>query len=131
MSTIVLSALAVPDAVDRLGHLVSEYCHILKKVTSQQNIELLRHIGQLGSFAGYEDAQIWETVEAKQLDSDGTGTTSPASLKVPEWRGLSNPAAAPSARDFTVRTVAAHEGYAHLLKQVVLGARLRETRKLI
>ena len=129
--SIVLSALAVPDAVDRLGQLVSEYWHILEKVTSQQNIELLRHIGQLGSFAGYEDAQIWEKVEAKQLDSDGTGTTSPASLKVPEWKVLSNPAAAPSARDFKVRTVAAPEGYAHLLKQVVLVERLREVRTLI
>src|SRR5260370_2088407 len=80
--SIVLSALAVPDAVDRLGQLVSEYWHILEKVTSQQNIELLRHIGPLGSFARYEDAHIWEKVAAEQRGSHGTGTTSPACLKV-------------------------------------------------
>jgi hypothetical protein len=129
--SLVLSALAVPDAVDRLGQLVSESWHLLERVTSQQNIELLRHIGQLGSFNGYSDEQIWEKVEAKQRASSAAMGATPPNLKVPEWRVLSNPAAAPVARDFKVRPVAAPAGYEGQFKRAVLVERLREVRALI
>ncbi len=129
--SLVLSALAVPNAVDNLGQLVAEHWHILEKVTSQQNIELLRQIGQLGSFAAYADAQIWEKVEAKKNEADKSTTTSPTNLKAPEWKVLSNPSMAPSARDFKVTPVQPPVGYEQVLKQVVLVERLREVRALI
>ncbi len=128
---LVLSALAVPDAVDRLGQLVEEYWHILEKVTSQQNIELLRHIGQLGHFVAFSDAQIWEKVESKKNASRLDEDASPPSLKTPEWQVLSNPAVAPSARDFKVTPVSPPTGYEHVLRQVVLVERLREVQALI
>src|SRR5205085_1751218 len=49
--SLALSTLAVPNALDRLAQLVEEHWHVLGKVTSQQNIELLRMIGQLGHFS--------------------------------------------------------------------------------
>jgi len=128
---LVLSALAVPDAVDRLGQLVEEHWHILEKVTSQQNIELLRHIGQLGHFVAFSDAQIWEKVESKKNASRLDEDASPPSLKTPEWQVLSNPAVAPSARDFKVTPVSPPTGYEHVLRQVVLVERLREVQALI
>jgi hypothetical protein len=94
----------------------------LEKVTSQQNIELLRHIGQLGSFNEYSDAQIWEKVEAKQRESSNTTSAAPPNLKTPEWNVLTNPATAPVARDFKVTPVAAPTGYERQLKRAVLSS---------
>ncbi len=129
--SLVLSALAIPDALDRLGQLVEEHWHILAKVTSQQNIELLRHIGQLGHFSAYSDAEIWQRVELKQNESAPDEDASPPSLKTPEWKVLSNPAIAPSARDFKVTPVPPPADYEHVLRQVVLVERLREVQALI
>jgi len=129
--SLVLSALAVPDALDKLGQLVEEHWHLLAKVTSQQNIELLRQIGQLGHFTAFSDAQIWEKVESKKNESRLDEDASPPSLKTPEWKVLSNPAVAPSARDFKVTSVPPPAGYEQVLRQVVLVERLREVQALI
>jgi len=129
--SLVLSTLAVPNAVDKLGQLVEEHWFILGKVASQQNIELLRQIGQLAHFAAYADAEIWEKVEAMQNTTEADADAPPLSLKAPEWKVLSNPALAPSARDFKVTAVPPPPGYEHVLKQVVLVERLREVRALV
>jgi hypothetical protein len=129
--SIALSTLAVPNAVDSLGQLVEEHWHILEMATSQQNVELLRHIGQLGNFAAYTDAEIWEKVEAKKnAPVESTSSTQP-NLKAPEWKVLSHPSTAPSAHDFKVTPVRPPAGYEQVLKQVVLVERLREVRALI
>jgi Domain of unknown function (DUF1998) len=129
--SIALSTLAVPNAVDSLGQLVEEHWHILEKATSQQNVELLRHIGQLGNFAAYADAKIWEKVEAKKNASVGSTSSTQPDLKAPEWKVLSHPSTAPSAHDFKVTPVQPPAGYEQVLKQVVLVERLREVRALI
>lgn len=128
---LVLSTLAVPNAVDTLGQLVEEHWHLLEKVSGQQNIELLRHIGQLERFAGYTDAEIWEKVETRRNEYDEDEEDAPPSLKTPEWQVLSNPAHAPIARDFKVTAVPVPSGYEQVLQQVVLVERLREVRALI
>jgi len=82
---IVLSALAVPHAIDRLAQLVEEHWHVFEKVKDQQNIDLLKQLGLLQHFAMYGAAEIWEKVEAKK--NQATSGDSPApGLKVPEWR---------------------------------------------
>src|SRR6266702_4403864 len=132
--SLVLSTLAVPNAVDKLSQLVEEHWHLLGKVTSQQNIELLRKIGQLEHFSAYADKDIWEKVEARKNASEAaeaSDETPPPSLKVPEWKVLSNPTSAPDAHDFKVRAVSPPQGYEQVLKQVVLVERLREVRALI
>ena len=133
--SLVLSTLAVPNAVDTLGQLVDEHWHLLGKVTSAQNIDLLRQIGQLERLADYTTEAIWSKVEMKSTFAEGKSDEKSGAgrqyLKAPEWRVLSNPATAPIAQDFKVRAVAAPVGYEHLLKQVVLAERLREVRALI
>src|SRR6266700_284573 len=127
---IVLSALAVPHAIDRLAQLVEEHWHVFEKVKDQQNIDLLKQLGLLQHFAMYGAAEIWEKVEAKK--NQATSGDSPApGLKVPEWRVLSNTSLAPSARDFKVTAVPPPAGYEEYLEQVVLVERLREVRALI
>src|SRR5579872_1269105 len=96
--SLVLSTLAVPNAVDTLGQLVEDHWHLLGKVCSQQNIALLRQIGQLERFASYTDAAIWSKVEEKLTVAE-TSDEAPQYLKAPEWRVLSNPSAAPVAND--------------------------------
>ncbi len=130
---LLLSTLAVPNAVDKLEQLVEEHWHLLSKTTSQQNIELLRQIGQLEQFAAYDDAAIWHKVEARQ-DAEALGeqaAPAPVSLKVPEWHVLSHPETAPVARDFKVTPVAPPPGYERVIRQVALVERLREVRALI
>ena len=129
--SLVLSTLAVPNAVDTLGQLVEEHWHLLGKVSNQQNIALLRQIGQLERFASYTDAAIWSKVEEKLSVGEKDDEAPPQYLKAPEWRVLSNPTAAPIAHDFKVRAVAPPTGYERYLKQVVLAERLREVRALI
>jgi hypothetical protein len=130
--SLVLSTLAVPNALDRPAQLVEEHWHVLGKVTSQQNIELLRMIGQLEHFSAYSDAAIWEKVEARKNDvEDDFDEDRPPNLKAPEWKVLSNPGTAPSAPDFKVAAVAPPAGYEGVVKQVVLVERLREVRALI
>ncbi len=127
---IVLSALAVPNAVDKLAQLVDDHWHILEKIESQQNIDLLRQLGVLQHFATYSTDEIWEKVEARKNQSSSEDST-PPSLKAPEWQVLSNPALAPSARDFKVTALPPPAGYKEYLEQVVLVERLREVRALI
>jgi hypothetical protein len=134
---LVLSTLAIPEAIDTLGQLVEEHWHILEKTANLQHIEFLRQIGQLQRFSLYSDTDIWAKVEEKkqasQASPGASGDTplSIAGLKVPEWQVMSNPRNAPSARDFKVTVVTAPAGYEHLLKQVVLVERLREVRALV
>ncbi len=127
---IVLSALAVPNAIDKLGQLVDDHWHILEKVESQQNIELLKQLGVLQHFATYTTDVIWEKIEEKKYQSSNEDSK-PQSLKTPEWQVLSNPTVAPSARDFKATVVPPPPGYEDYLEQVVLVERLREVRALI
>ena len=121
---IVLSALAVPNAVDTLAQLVDDHWHILEKVESQQNIDLLKQLGVLQHFATYTTDEIWEKIEEKKHQS--LSEDAPPSLKTPEWQVLSNPTLAPSARDFKVTAVPPPQGYEDYLEQVVLVERLRK-----
>jgi hypothetical protein len=126
---IILSTLAVPTASNRLTQLVEEYWHVLEKTTSQQNIELLRQIGQLARFTDYSDAEIWKQVEARKRGEEDEAQ--PTGLKVPEWQILSNPRATLPTHDFRVTPVAVPAGYEHLIEQVVLVERLRVVQALV
>jgi Domain of unknown function (DUF1998) len=127
---IVLSALAVPNAVDKLAQLVDDHWHILERVESQQNIDLLKQLGVLQHFATFTTDAIWEKIEERKYQSSNEDSK-PPSLKTPEWQVLSNPTVAPSARDFKVAAVPSPTGYEDYLEQVVLVERLREVRTLI
>ncbi|HXZ04168.1 MAG TPA: DUF1998 domain-containing protein [Ktedonobacteraceae bacterium] len=127
---ILLSALAVPNAIDKLGQLVDDHWHILEKVENQQNIDLLKQLEVLQHFATYTTEEIWEKIEQRKYQSSDEDSQAP-SLKTPEWQVLSNPKAAPDARDFKVTAVPLPAGYEAYLEQVVLVERLREVRALI
>ncbi|WP_376796424.1 DrmB family protein [Thermogemmatispora sp.] len=135
-----LSTLAVPEAQDPLEQLVIQHWALLSKATSEQEVALLRRIGQLaGPFEPYSDGQIWAVVaqrlraqEAEEAGQEASGRHSrPFLLKVPEWRILSQPQSAPDTDDFRLKPVAVPEGYAGILERVVLVERLREVQAMI
>lgn len=127
---VILSALSLPTSVDQLAQMVDDNWVTLEKVQSQQNIELLRQIGQLHDFAQFTDKQIWEAVQKKRSGSEGL-EGEPTDLKSPEWGVFTNPAAVPPSRYFRLRPVQPPVGYQLIFKKIVLVERLREVRSLI
>ena len=125
-----LSALSVPVASDKLAQLVDEHWAVLDKVTTKQNVELLRQIGQLRSFAQYSDDQVWGAIERKKSTASGASEEA-SDLKTPEWLVYSNPEMSRNTRDFQLRQVAPPSEYRPFFEKVVLVERLREVRSLI
>jgi hypothetical protein len=129
---VVLSTLAVPTAVDRLGKLLDEYWHILEFATSEQNIQLLRQLNSLSRIdAAFSDAEIWARVEVRKNGTLEADEPRPVGLKVPEWRVLSDPSTTEATHDFKAVSVPPPAGYEQLLKQVVLVERLRVVQSLV
>lgn len=120
-----LTALSVPVAVDTLGQLVDASWHLLEKTSSQQNIELLRNIGQLPQFLAHSDAAIWAAVEHKQKGS-GDSDEQSRNLKHPEWQVFTHPESAPHLDDFQIRETPPPTAYRRLLSRVVLVEKVRE-----
>ena len=58
-----LSALSVPTRPTSSAQLVDENWAVLEKVTGQDFIAFARDIGQLGDFAKFTDAEVWEGPE--------------------------------------------------------------------
>lgn len=126
---ITITALSVPVAVDRLGQLVEAQWHILDKLVSQQNVELLMQLGQLPQFIDYPAGEIWMAIERKR--SGAGAPAEPRNLKAPEWHVFTRPQSAPSLPHFRVSEVAAPAGYAQAIERVVLVERLREVSALL
>ena len=129
---IMLSALGIPQAVNKLDQLIEENWPTLEKVESPQNIALLKTItpSPLRDLIEFSEDEIWAAAEAKrnqteEEDEDGTD------LKTPEWLVLSDPANAPKTKDFRLRAVRPPEHYSDYFDRIVLAERLREVRGLI
>lgn len=127
---VLLSALSIPTAVDRLSQLVETQWHLLEKAMSLQNIGLLRTTGLLTALAGYTDEAIWAVVERKQ-SGNGVYPARRETLKAPEWNVFTHPEQAPSLAQFRVAKALVPESYQHRLSQIVLAERLREVRALV
>jgi hypothetical protein len=126
-----LTALAIPQASNKLGQLVDDHWTILEKVQNEQNIELLQQVTpQLRDFSEYTSSQIWDAVQTKRTNAS-TGIAGPADLKTPEWEVFCTPDAAERSRDFQLRIVKPPVRYAKYFEKIVLVERLREVRALI
>ncbi|MFV2067095.1 MAG: DrmB family protein [Pirellulales bacterium] len=127
---VILSALSIPTAADQLSQLVDENWVTLEKAQSEQNIELLRQVGQLNDFAKFTDQQIWEAVQKKRAGG-AQQAGEPTDLKSPEWEIFTNPTAVPPNRYFKLRPVQPPANYRAIFNKIVLVERLREVRALI
>jgi hypothetical protein len=127
---VVVSALSIPNGGDKLAQLVDDSWVILEKAVSEQNIELLRQVGQLNDFAKYSDVEIWKAIQEKRSGS-GAGDGESSDLKSPEWEVFTNPGSIPPGRFFKLRAVEPPSAYRSVFKKIVLVERLREVRALI
>ena len=126
---IMLSALSVPQATDKLGQLVSENWVTLDKVTSLDRLQLLREIGQLKEFAKFTDNEVWLAIQKQR--SGGNEEQEASDLKSPEWEVFANPNPALNSKDFRLKVVAPPDGYTGFFDKIVLAQKLREVRALI
>lgn len=126
---LILTALSIPVAPDRLGQLVDATWHILEETEGPQNIKLLRRIGQLNPFSEYSDDELWAAIERKRAGSGGSEGLQP--IKLPEWQLFSQDTAASASADFRVTRVQPPGRYSNLIASVGLVERLREVRALI
>jgi hypothetical protein len=133
---VLLSALSVPQATDKLAQLVQENWAVLEKAQSKEVVTAFRAIGQLKDFgptspAGkYTDEDIWQAVERKRQGGEQTDAE-PSDLKSPEWAVFSDPASAPEGKLFRLRAVEPPDDFARYFEKVVLVEKLREVRALI
>ena len=74
---IMLSALSVPQATDKLGQLVSENWVTLDKVTSLDRLQLLREIGQLKEFAKFTDNEVWQAIQKQRSGGEARNKRRP------------------------------------------------------
>lgn len=131
---VMLSALAIPQAVDELTQSIEDQWTTLQQVESQQNIQLLRSLPQspLRDLAAFTDDQIWEAVQSKKTEGDDDDDDDIESdLKTPEWLVFSNPHSVERTRDFRLRVTNPPTRYSEYFEKIVLAERLREVRGLV
>jgi hypothetical protein len=127
---VMVSALSVPQAADKLSQLVEDNWTVVEKATGLDVIRAFRLIGQLKDFVGYSDEEVWEAVQ-QRAQGGGRAAAEPQDLKSPEWNVFSNPDSAQEGRDFRPRAVEPPDGYENVFDKIVLVERLREVRALI
>jgi len=127
---VLISALSVPQSTDELGRLVEENWAVLAKATSLDVLNAFRQIGQLKDLNKYDDRQIWEAIQQKNLTTD-EGPEDPGDLKSPEWKVFSNPLKANPNRTFKLRPVDPPLDFTSFFEKIVLVEKLREVRALV
>jgi hypothetical protein len=127
----VLTTLAIPSESARLAQLVVDQWATLRHAADAASVALLRNVGQLASFHGYTDDEIWRSIQQKrERDETGEGPD-PLDLKGPEWELFTHPDIGLNTEDFRLREVAVPEGFERFLERVVLVERMREVRALV
>ena len=127
---VLISALSVPQATDKLALLVDENWAVLEKAQTQEVVSAFRAIGQLKDFSKYTDAEIWASMEKKRQGAVETDAE-PADLKSPEWEVFSDPASAQESKFFKLRAVEPPDDFTKYFEKIVLVEKLREVRALI
>lgn len=127
---VLISALSVPRATEKLAMLVDENWAVLEKAASREVITAFRAIGQLKDFGKYGDDDIWAAVQKKRQPSVEP-EAEPGDLKSPEYEVFTHPASAQESKYFKLRAVEPPDGFAAYFDKVVLVEKLREVRALI
>jgi len=127
---VMISALSVPQAVDKLAQLVEENWAVLEKAQSKEVITAFRAIGQLKDFGKYGDEDIWQAVQKKRQGGDQQ-QGEPSDLKSPEYVVFTNPSTAQEGKFFKLKAVDPPDDFAKFFEKIVLVEKLREVRALI
>lgn len=126
---LVMSALTIPRAADKLGQLIEKHWVKLKDIPSLDVAKWALLPQNLPAFIGIPAEQVWAAIQAKLAGA--TTQTEPTDLKIPEWELLANTSPLPDTDEFRGRRVPAPLGYQHLFEQTTLVEMVREVRTLI
>ncbi len=123
------SALSIPRSSDPLTDLVASLLKDLAAVEAAADLgPAIRFNPALGPLAGFPHAEIWDRIQALRGGApDDAGTD----LLRPEWDVLTQPAAAPTGKDFSVTAETVPAEFDGHVRQVVRAERLREVVALI
>jgi len=127
---VILSALSIPSAVDKLAQLVGEYWSQLKDLPSLDVAKYVTAPSRMPAFAEYSPEAVWTAIEAKKQGA-GSATKDDENLKVPEWEVLCGKAAHGQHPDFSIRHVAPPLGLEKYFEPICLVDRVREVRALM
>ena len=127
---VMISALSVPQATNKLAQLVDENWAVLEKAQTQEVVSAFRAIGQLKDFGKYTDDEIWAAMEKKRQGAT-EADDEPDDLKSPEWAVFSDPASAQESKFFKLRAVEPPDDFTKYFEKIVLVEKLREVRALI
>lgn len=126
----VMSALTIPRATDKLGQLIEKHWVKLKDIPSLEVAKWALLPQNFPAFIGIPVEHLWAAIQAKVAGA-GKGAAEPADLKLPEWELLANTTPLPATDEFRARRVAAPLGYEHLFGETTLVETVREVRALI
>lgn len=131
---VIYSTVAIPVQTGKLARLVDENWAKLQNVQSEEGVELLDRIGQLGGdFSAFSHSEIWEAIESRH--EQDAGEVEPPSeqpdLKVPEWQVFTNFDPKLNGPDFRLHPVQSPRRYSDFIEQVILVERLREVRAMV
>lgn len=129
---ILMSVLSIPEQVDRLAQLVTEYWDALKDIESLEVTKFVTAPKRMPVFSEYKPEQIWGAIEAKRRGQKEEKKDQPEeNLKLPEWKALSNETSTLLQPDFSIRFVDPPSGFENYFEKICLVDRLREVRALM
>ena len=128
---IVLSAISIPAAIDKLGQLIDDHWADMQDVDSIEAAKYACHPKRMPEFAEFPVDTIWAAIEKKRAKQKEAEKPEPTDLKVLEWNVFSKPASAPQSRDFKLTSVPAPKAFESFFEDTVLVERLREVRALV
>lgn len=126
----VMSAITIPRATDRLSQLIDKHWVKLKDIPSLEVAKWALLPQNFPAFIGFTAEEVWGGIQGK-LAGGGLGQGEPTDLKIPEWELLANTTPLPATEEFRASRVAAPMGYEHLFEQTTLVETVREVRALV
>jgi hypothetical protein len=120
-----LSALSIPRSSDPLTELVRSLLDQLAAVTELAKVDVAVEFNPaLAALKAFPADQVWSRIVA--LRGAGQEAAEATDLLRPEWDVLTDPAGAPSGKDFAIAADQVPRGFTDHLRQVVRAERLRE-----
>jgi hypothetical protein len=128
---LVMSALSIPRASDKLGRIVEEQWVDLKDIPSLDVLKYVAAASRMPILADFIPEQIWDEIQKKRQRDSQLHSGEVDDLKTPEWEVLSVDDPSNETKDFKLKKVPPPLGFETYFDDTVLVERIREVRALL
>jgi len=128
---LVMSALSIPRAIDKLARSIEERWADLKEIPSLDVVRYVTAPSRMPIFVDFTAEQIWGGIQAKRERDRLSPDASAEDLKTPEWEVLSAADSGTQSSDLRLKKVSPPVGLEELFEETVLVERIREVRALL